>query len=176
MHVDLRIDMCGDVLEYPGYGSRPGRPGREPFNQAATHAYRALRQQFPNSKIGVIGESIGSGPACALASENQPPDKIVLIVPFDSLERVVSGKFFWLPVRALLLDKWNNVEALKNYRGPVDIFGAKDDEIISVKHARRLAEQTPNGTFIEIPGRHNDWSLSPYVKIRFPVSAPIADR
>lgn len=154
------------VLEYPGYGSRPGRPGREAFNQAAAQAYRFLRQQFPQTPIGVIGESIGSGPACALANEDQPPDKIVLIVPFDSLAQVVKRHYFWLPVKWLLLDNWNNVDALWTYQGPVVIYGAADDEVIPVEHARNLARNIPNSTFVEIGGGHNDWSLSEAVKIQ----------
>lgn len=156
------------VLEYPGYGSRPGRPGREAFNQAAAQAYRVLRQRFPQTPIGVIGESIGSGPACALANEDQPPNKIVLVVPFDSLAQVVKRHYFWLPVKWLLLDNWNNIDAIRTYQGPVVIYGAADDEVIPVQHARNLARNIPNSTFVEIGGRHNDWSFSEAVKILGP--------
>ncbi len=82
----------------------------------------------------------------------------MLIVPFDSLEKVVSKKFFWLPVKYLLLDKWDNVAALKDYQGPIEIYGARDDEVIPVRHARSLAEQLPRARFVELPGGHNDWS------------------
>src|ERR1700677_339820 len=73
------------VLEYPGYGSREGSPSLESINRAASEAYQLLRSQHPNTPVCVLGESIGSGPACALALEKIPPDKIVLVVPFDTL-------------------------------------------------------------------------------------------
>ena len=89
----------------------------------------------------------------------------MLVVPFDSLASVASRQFFFLPVRFLLRDAWDNVEALSHYTGPVEIFGATDDTIIPVEHARALAKQIPGAHFIEITGGHNDWSVNNEVKI-----------
>jgi pimeloyl-ACP methyl ester carboxylesterase len=154
------------VLEYPGYGQRDGSPCRESMNQAASEAYHFLRSHNPNIPVCVVGESIGSGPACALAGEKVPPDKIVLIVPFDSLASVASERFWFLPVRLMLRDAWNNMDALRQYRGPVDTFGAKGDAIIPVKHAKALASQVAGAHFTEIEGGHNEWAESAQVKIR----------
>jgi uncharacterized protein len=156
------------ILEYPGYGLREGTPCLESMNAAAAEAYQLLRSQNrdPNTSVCVLGESIGSGPACSLARQKNPPDKIVLVVPFDSLANVAAGRFFFLPVRLMLRDAWDNVNSLKNYPGPVEIFGAMNDTIIPVRHAKALASRTPNSRFIEIRGGHNDWSESDQVKIR----------
>jgi pimeloyl-ACP methyl ester carboxylesterase len=152
------------VLEYPGYGSRAGTPSLESMNQAASEAYRLLRTRHPITPVCVLGESLGSGPACALAQEKIAPNKIVLVVPFDSLANVAAKKFWFLPVRFLLRDAWDNVEALKHYTGPVVIYGARYDEIIPSAHARALATQVA-ARFIEIDGGHNEWSESARVKI-----------
>ena len=154
------------VLEYPGYGSREGRPCLESINQATAEAYRILRSQNPNTPVCVLGESIGSGPACSLAREEAPPDKIVLVVPFESLASVASARFFFLPVRFLLLDNWDNVEALRDYAGPVDIYAATCDEIIPVEHAKTLATKIPGARFTAISGGHNEWSLNEQVQIK----------
>ena len=154
------------VLEYPGYGGREGRPSLESFNQAASEAYRQLRSRNPTTPVCILGESIGCGPACALALEKLPPEKIVLVVPFDSLTKVAAGHFPFLPVRLLLRDGWDNVEALKDYSGPVEIFGAESDNIIPIRHARALARQIPQAQFTVIPGGHNDWSEHDEVRIR----------
>jgi len=153
------------VLEYPGYGAREGSPCLQSFNQAASEGYRILRSQNSGTPICVLGESIGSGPACSLAQEPTPPEKIVLVVPFDSLANVAAERFSVLPVRYMLRDAWNNVEALKHYAGPVDIFAATDDTIIPIAHARSLASQTPSAHLTPIAGGHNDWSFSDEVKI-----------
>ena len=57
------------VLEYPGYGSREGKPSMGSINRAASEAYQLLRKRNQNAQVCVLGESIGSGPACALARE-----------------------------------------------------------------------------------------------------------
>src|SRR5262249_33207684 len=54
------------VLEYPGYGSREGTPSMESMNQAASEAYQLLRKRNQNAQVCALGESIGSGPTCAL--------------------------------------------------------------------------------------------------------------
>lgn len=154
------------VLEYPGYGFREGSPSLESMNQAASEAYQFLRSRNPNTPVCVLGESIGSGPACALAREKIAPDKIVLVIPFDSLANVASRQFPFLPVRLLLRDAWNNVESLRHYTRPVEIFGAIDDAIIPIEHAKALARQIPRAQLIAITGGHNDWSKDDQVKIK----------
>lgn len=153
------------VLEYPGYGARPGAPSRQAFDQAAHDAYQWLRSQKPGAAIGVIGESIGCGPACTLAAEPEPPEKIVLLVPFDVLANVAAGKFPFLPVRLMMRDNWDNAAALRQYAGPVDIFAAQQDSIIPGKHARALAAAIPRARLFEIPGEHNEWSGAAQVTI-----------
>lgn len=153
------------VLEYPGYGRREGSPSLQSMNQAASEAYHLLRSCNRNTPVCVIGESIGTGPACALAGESVPPDKIVLVVPFDSLASVAAERFWFLPVRLMLRDPWNNMDALGRFNGRVEIFGARDDAIIPVKHAKALASRVPKAHFTQIEGGHNDWSQSPQVNI-----------
>ena len=154
------------VLEYPGYGLRSGSPTRESMNRAASEAYRKLRSRYPGIPLNVLGESIGSGPACALAAEPVPPDKIVLVVPFDTLVSVASEHLPYIPVSLLLKDRWDNCAALKNYRGPVDIYGARFDTIIPMKHAEALARSVPQARSGVLNCGHNDWSNSQEVEIQ----------
>jgi uncharacterized protein len=140
-------------LEYPGYGRREG--------------YADLRLRFPDRKVCVFGESLGSGPASMLSRETPPPDKIVLIVPFDDIPSVARGHVSYLPVGLIFAGTWNNVEALMDYRGPLEIYGAELDEVIPLKHARNLAESLPNAKFHLIPGNHG-WANQPSVTARCP--------
>src|SRR5205807_1869211 len=48
------------ILEYPGYGSRPGTPSQQSIFAAATEAINSLT---PNRPTYVIGESLGTGVA-----------------------------------------------------------------------------------------------------------------
>lgn len=156
------------ILEYPGYGQREGRPSLEAFNAAAREGYEFLRKQYPGTPVCVAGESIGTGPGCHLASLPRPPDKLVLITPFAVLKDVADEHFPYLPTSLLLRDNWDNIAALKTYTGPLEIFAARDDTLIPIRHARALAASRPQTVFHEIPGGHNNWSGGGHVRIRHP--------
>jgi pimeloyl-ACP methyl ester carboxylesterase len=156
------------ILEYPGYGARAGKPSRAAFDAAARQAFALLRGRFPALPVCVAAESIGSGPAAMLAREARPPEKIVFVVPFDDLKSVARHHVKWLPVGLLLAGTWDNVQALAGYRGPVEVFGAENDEVIPVAHARALAASMPQARFHLISGGHNDWAGKPAVRLRCP--------
>jgi len=156
------------VMEYPGYGSRPGNPSRASFDAAALSAYQLLRAQFPGKPLCVLGESLGSGPGSTLAHAAPPPDKFVFIVPFDVLKSVAHDHVPYLPTSLILGGSWNNIESLAGYAGPIEVFGAEGDPIIGVAHARNLAASRPQARFHLLPGGHMDWVQQPQVQIRNP--------
>jgi uncharacterized protein len=156
------------IMEYPGYGLRKNKPSEKAINRAATEAYSYLRSQYTNIPVCVAGESIGSGPASLMAKLSPAPDKIVLIVPFDRLSLVAKDHFpSWL-VWLIMRDDWDNMESLSHYTGPVEIFGAKGDTVIPVKHAKHLSDSYKLAVFKLIDGGHNDWSYNGRVVIRNP--------
>lgn len=153
------------VVEYPGYGQRAGSPSMSDMNAAVAEAYEILRNEYPDTPVCAIGESIGSGPASMLGTLRRPPDKIVLAVPFDRLASVAANHFRWLPVRYMLKDRWDNIAALKSYTGPVDIFCAAEDQIIPPLHARKLAAALPQARLVIFQGAHNQWADTSVVHI-----------
>jgi uncharacterized protein len=153
------------VVEYPGYGQRSGSPAMEAMNAAVAEAYEVLRNEFPDTPVCAIGESIGSGPASMLATLRRPPDKIVLAVPFDTLASVAAGHFRWLPVNFILKDSWDNIAALRSFTGPIDIFCAAEDRIIPATHARKLAAALPQARLVSFQGAHNEWANTNAVRI-----------
>jgi Predicted thioesterase involved in non-ribosomal peptide biosynthesis len=165
MRTCLPADESLYILEYPGYGRRPGKPSMASINAAAVEAFTSLRKQFPELPIGVIGESLGSGPASYLCSLDDTPDRLVLIVPYDKLVKVAKEHMRYLPVSLLMRDKWDNGKALAAYRKPVDIFAATRDTIIPIHHARALAGAVPHARFHEMTCGHNDWASLGLVKI-----------
>ena len=154
------------ILEYPGYGMRPGSPSMTDFNIAARQAYELLRSQYPSTPVCVAAESIGSGPASYLTTLPNPPDKLVLITPFDQLASVAAGHYRFLPVRLLLQDNWDNITALKNYHGQLEIFAAQSDTIVPLSHAKALAASKPSAVLHIIYGDHNEWAEGVKVRIR----------
>jgi hypothetical protein len=146
------------VMEYPGYGIREGTPSMKSINAAAVEAYAVLRRTYPGLRIGVLSESLGSGPASYLCSLPNPPSRAVLIVPFDTLLSVAKEQIWFLPVSLLLRDKWDNVACLSKYPGRVDIYGAAQDRVIPVAHARNLAKSLRGAAYHEVPCGHNEWA------------------
>jgi uncharacterized protein len=162
-HIDAQDALY--ILEYPGYGERSGEPARRTIDAAALKAYDWLVSQHGVEKLVVLGESLGSGPASQLAKAPVPPRHIVLVVPFARLQDVAQEKFRFLPVGLLLLDRWDNIEALKDYPGRLDVFGAKYDTVIPVHHARRLAESRAGAVYHEFEGGHG-WADGNLVDFR----------
>jgi pimeloyl-ACP methyl ester carboxylesterase len=156
------------ILEYPGYGLRSGTPSMKSINEAASTAYNLLCDKFPSTPVCIVGESLGSGPASFLAAGPRPPDKLILIVPYDELAKVAGEHYPFLPVRFILYDNWNNLTALANYKGPLEIYAEKYDTVIPIAHARFLAATKPQSVFHELTGGHNDWTLESTVKIQNP--------
>lgn len=155
------------ILEYPGYGMRPGSPSKTAFNSAAQQAYELLRSQNPVTPICIAAESIGTGAASYLATVSNPPDKIVLITPFDRLASVAAGHYPFLPASLLLRDNWDNIEALKNYQGQLELFAARSDSIIPLSHVKALADSKPSSVMHIIEGGHNDWADGGKVKTKY---------
>lgn len=156
------------IMEYPGFGQRPGKPSRTNFDAAAEAAYLLLRKTHPTLPVCVAGESIGTGPASHLGSLAQPPDKIVLLTPFARLAEVARGHVPSLLVTIALKSDWDNIASLAKYRGPVEIYGAQVDVIIPVTQAKALAAAVPGSKITIIEGGHNDWAQHPRVVIAYP--------
>lgn len=126
------------ILEYPGYGSRHGRPSEQSL-VAAAHAAFGLLCDSGAPRLFLIGESLGAGVACALAAAH--PDQVaglLLITPFSSLADVARHHYPVLPVRRLLRDRYDNEAALRHYRGPVVIVVADRDTVVPAALGRRL--------------------------------------
>lgn len=153
------------VLEYPGYGKRPGDTSRDTIHAAASEAWAHLHALYPDVPLCLLGESLGSGPACWLAGGDRPPAKLILAVPFDRLADVAAEHYWMLPVRWLLRDDWRNSEALARFSGPVHIYAAEQDSTVPNHHARRLAEKLPRCRLTLLPCTHNDWAAQPQVRI-----------
>ena len=83
------------AVEYPGYGIYNGdSPSADKIVQDADIVYKFLTRQlnWKEQDIIVCGRSIGSGPACYLASRYQP-SCLILISPHTSIRGIVRDRF-----------------------------------------------------------------------------------
>lgn len=147
------------LAEYPGYGKRPGDLGEKPFVEDALESVRLAGQQY-GKPLFLLGESLGSGVAAAVAQNTSVSIQgLILVTPWDTLLDVARDKFPWLPVRLFLTDTYDTVGNLKQFREKVAILGAGRDQVIPVKHARKLYESihAPRRIWIIEQAGHNDW-------------------
>ena len=154
-------EVC--IVEYPGYGSRPGSPGKSAFIYAGRNAVENLIET-DKRPIFLLGESVGSGAAAAVASIM--PDEIsgaVMVIPFARMEEVAKAKFPWLPVSLLLRDKFDNIAALANFKGPVVFVIAEDDEVVGAAQGHKLhdAYAGPKKLIVLPEATHNNFPTEP---------------
>ena len=124
------------LFEYPGFGSRPGSPSEESITEAAVAAMETLGDGPP---VYIVGESLGSGPASALAKRlSEKIAGVLLVTPYSSLVEVAAIHYPVVPVHWLLRDQWKNVEALASFPGRVAVMLAAEDEVIPVEQGHRL--------------------------------------
>ena len=147
------------ILEYPGYGDRPGTPTQDSLTQAAENGLGMLPTNRPVS-VYLVGESLGSGVAAHLAGAR--PGKIagmILLSPFNRLTDVAQYHMPVFPVHLLLVDRFPSETDLRNYRGPVGMTVDGRDEVVPEKFGLRLYNnysgpkhlwEFPQGGHIEI--------------------------
>ena len=144
------------VLEYPGYGARPGFPTLKSFLAAGEEAISTLPTNRP---AYLVSESIGAGVVAHLAKTS--PARVaglIMFAPYDDLGSVAQSQMPILPAKWILQDRFRPAAWLADYRGPVKVVIAERDEIIPPRFGRRLYEAYNGPKDLEIVAEagHND--------------------
>jgi len=153
--VDLLPDTALYLMHYRGYGGSEGRPSEAALRADAQALYAHVAQR--HSAITVVGRSLGTGPAVHLAA-TQPVQRLVLLVPFDSLAAVARGALPWLPVDLLLRDRWDAAAEAPRVRAPTTIVAAAFDPVVPSRHAVALHGAFPPGVaeLVVVPDLHHN--------------------
>ena len=113
--------------------------------------------------IAVVGRSLGSGVAVALAAR-RPVERLILVTPFDSIAGVAADHFPWLPVRALLRDRYDSLGRIGAVHAPTLVVVAEHDEVVyRARSDALIAAIAPplRHTVLVAGATHNDVSLYP---------------
>lgn len=134
------LDGCEVILlEYPGYGSRPGDPAQPALVADAAEALADLRQAG-RRKLVLVGESLGSGVAVQAAARLPAAvDGLLLVTPVARMTDVAARHYPYLPTGLLLRDRWDNAAAVQGFHGPVAVLVAGRDEVVGAEQGRKLA-------------------------------------
>lgn len=168
------------LFDWRGFGRSSGSPSEVGLYADARAALDALceRARLDAGRVVYVGTSLGGGPAVQLATE-RPPAALVLVTPFTSLADVAARVYPWLPVRALLADRYDNAAKIGRVRAPVAVYAAGEDEVVPLDLARRLFDAAPEPKIMEIiaHARHNDcFAASPRAFLGFVRKALAARR
>ena len=151
-----RIRAAGFAVfayDYQGYGTSEGKPSERHAYDDENAAYHFLVESLhvqPN-RIIAFGRSLGSGPACDLASRH-PVAGLILESAFTSAFRVMTR------VRILPFDKFNNLRKIKSVHRPVLIVHGTEDSVINISHGKELfaaANEPKQALWVE-GANHND--------------------
>jgi uncharacterized protein len=149
------------LVEYRGYGGNAGSPSEEGLaaDVRAAHRYLVEERGVAPDRLVLFGESLGGAVLARLATE-RPVGALVLRSPFTSLADVGVRAYPFLPVRALLRDRFPLLEYMRSVQVPVAVVAGADDEIVPVEQSRAVAEAA-GASYVELPGvRHNDQELN----------------
>ncbi|MBI1383628.1 MAG: alpha/beta hydrolase [Rhizobiales bacterium] len=146
------------MLAYRSYAGSTGTPDEETIAADARLAYQHLIDEgVPAGRIVAYGESLGTGVATRLASE-QPVGALILDAPFTALVDVAAREQPALPVRYLLTERFETVKRLPNVHVPVLILHGARDPLVPIDMGRevfKLANEPKE--IVEFPaGAHSD--------------------
>jgi pimeloyl-ACP methyl ester carboxylesterase len=131
------------LAEYPGYGARPGAPSERALIEDGIATAKLAWEQF-KEPLYLCGESLGSGVAAGIVKSGQVPVKgLLLISPFDALNRVAQHHYWFFFAKWLLRDKFDNIEKLQHYAGSIAVILAGEDEVIPNNNSLALFDSLP---------------------------------
>lgn len=147
------------VPDYRGYGFSSGTPAQKAIvsDYAAFYDRLAGSEMVDEAGIFFHGRSLGGGVVCALSLERRPA-AIVLSSTFTSIGDM-ARRFLFPPW--LMKDRFDNLEAVRRYQGPVLILHGVEDALTPFVHAERLKEKASDAKLAPLPGDHNN--MDPYL-------------
>jgi fermentation-respiration switch protein FrsA (DUF1100 family) len=147
------------LLEYPGYGPRPGAPSEGALVAAAVDAVDRLASA--GRPIVLVGESLGSAVAALAAAERPAVAGLVLVTPLASVT-AVARRHYGVPA-FLVHDRFEAAPALARYGGRAVFVLAGADEVVFTDLGRALhdAYAGPKRLVVQEGATHNGLRYDP---------------
>lgn len=141
------------AVAYRGYPGSSGSPSEDGLIADGLAAYRKVAELAPGAPILLHGHSLGTAVAIAVA-EREPHLGLYLEAPFNSLLHLVSLKFAFVP-RWFLMDTYRSDTRIAKAGQPVLIVHGREDPVIPLKLARKLADRAgPRARLDILDGDH----------------------
>lgn len=152
------------AFAYRGYDASDGEPSEAALLEDARLEARHLESEHgvKPERLVLIGQSLGSGVAAALASrlstEGQPPAGLVLLSPFTAIRDLFEERVPLVPVGWAVRDPFLTRDRIGSVQSPVLLIHGAADRLIPPSHAEKLAAQLGDrAELVLLPERdHND--------------------
>jgi alpha-beta hydrolase superfamily lysophospholipase len=148
------------AIDYRGFGqSSPGLPSESSALADAQAAWAWLAQQHPTAPRYIFGHSLGGAIAIDLASQVQDEQGVIVEGTFTSIADVVSSfKWGWLPMSALITQRFESVRKVGQIGAPLLVVHGSDDQLIPAQLGRKLfdAAQEPKQFVLVEGGTHHN--------------------
>ena len=145
--IDLRVErframvkagMGFLAIEYRGYASSTGSPSERGLKLDGEAAYAAaIASGVAPDRIVLLGESLGSGVAVALAARHKV-GALVLDSPYSSIADVAAAAYWFVPVRALLRDPFRNDLLIGSVSVPTLMVHGTKDIVVPIRFGEKL--------------------------------------
>jgi uncharacterized protein len=146
------------MMSYRGYSGSTGKPSEAANVADARLLYDRLRAEgIATADIVLYGESLGSGVAVQLAT-TVPVGAVVLDAPYTSTVDVAQRAYPFLPVRQLLLDRYESVRRIDAINAALLVLHGERDTVIPVTMGRALhaAAREPKRLLLFPSAGHSD--------------------
>jgi hypothetical protein len=151
------------LFDYRGYGGNPGRPTEAGLARDVRAAQRYLVEVagVPADRIVYFGESLGAAVVTELAGEVAPAG-LVLRSPFTDLAAVGSTHYPFLPVRAMLRDRYRLAARIRHLPVPTAVVYGDADSIVPPSQSREVADLAAGLVRVSVVAGadHNDPALT----------------
>ena len=164
--LNQRLKLSVMIFDYRGYGRSEGKPDEQGLlaDARAARAWLAERAGVAETDIVLLGRSLGGGVMVDLAAKDGARG-LILESTFTSLPEVAAHHYPWVPVRLLMRNRFESIEKIGQYHGPLLQSHGTADEIIPFKLGVRLYEAAASRDkqFFEMPGlSHNEMPSREY--------------
>lgn len=130
------------AISWRGYGGSSGQPSEAGWTLDARTGWDELQRRLPAHRLVIVGESLGSTVAVALAAQVQPA-ALVLDSSFDSALALARRSYPWLPVAWLMHDPFRADLSAQGVHVPVLQVHCRDDPVSPLPHAQALQALLP---------------------------------
>ena len=146
------------LTTWRGFSRNPGNPSEAGLYQDGRAALKFLQSAgTAPERIVLYGESLGTGVAVHLA-EARAPAALVLEAPYSSITDIAQARTPFLPVRSLLLDRFESTAKIAAVATPLLIVHGARDGTIPLRFGKKLfdAAREPKVMHIYPEAGHND--------------------